>query len=136
MLYVLNVKTWIELFSMIDSSFEQVWLDILNFAKGKSTIKTLVKKVENDIIDIDNVSITVVSKIKRKGKRSERHLLKSDFQYAWALLEAKKEITLRDIGPELDWKRSIIFTFLATSLLNVDWKKIGSSRMKIFLKNC
>ena len=42
---------------MIDDSFEQVWVDIKNYAKGKSTIKTLVHKEVNDIIKTNEDSI-------------------------------------------------------------------------------
>jgi len=118
--------------NLTKKTFEQVWLDILDFAKNQSTIKTLVQEVRNDIISTDDKNITV--KCRRTG--NERVLWKDDFQYAWKCLESKNAITLQDIEPRLRGRKSIIFAFLAKSLSYVNWKKVGSSPLTIYLIDC
>ena len=117
-----------------DRTFEQVWFDILDFAKRKRIIKTLVLEEENEIVSVNNVGVIVKSRGKKGETQKERVLRKCDFQYVWDCLESKKIIGLKDIEPKLIGKRSIIFTFLAKALPYVGWNKTGTNPMTIYLK--
>jgi len=92
------------------TSFEKVWRDILEIARSRKEIKTLVQGKINDIVNVFDVSITVKSKQTKK----KRILPKKDFQYAWETLVQKKITGLQDIDPELRGRKSIIFAFLAS----------------------
>lgn len=90
-------------------SFERVWQDILNVARSRKEIKTLVQEKINAIVNVLDLSITV----KSKETRNKRILPKKDFQYTWDRLRLKGIIGLQDIDPELRGRKSIIFAFLA-----------------------
>jgi len=107
-------------------SFEKVWQDILNIARSRKEIKTLVREKINEIVDVFDVSITV----KSKETRNKRILPKKDFQYAWDRLRLKKIIGLQDIDPELRGRKSIIFAFLA----NLPYVNYEIKPLKIQLK--
>ncbi len=93
--------------------FFEVWNDVLAFAKNHMEIETLSRNNENEIVSVNNESITVKSKKTVKEDENLRILLKDDFQYAWTCLFSKKILRLNDIEPKLRGKKSIIFTFLA-----------------------
>jgi len=90
-------------------SFEKAWQDILNIARSREEIDTLVRRKVNDIVKVFEASITVRS----KETGNNRILPKKDFQYAWNKLMQKRIIELQDIEPELRGRKSIIFAFLA-----------------------
>ena len=79
----------------LDTDFERVWQRILEVARMKKEIKTLVHKVPNQIVSAREDAIVVSSK--RTGYQKERELRKENFQNLWHTLTQRGQLNVDDI---------------------------------------
>jgi len=86
--------------------FETVWNDLTEIARRLKTIDTIDMKISNEIVDIKQNAIYVISE--RTGKKRAVH--KEDVRADWEILISKG--SLRN-GEEKSWHGSIIAAFLS-----------------------
>lgn len=108
-------------------SFDEVWRDLVSYAETNRTISTLDHSKANEILDIGKDKIIV----RPRGTQKEQVLLKDDFRHVWNILTKNGSLELKETKPELMYKKSIIFAFLA-SLSYINSAK--TKPLKIFLR--
>ncbi|GGM71638.1 hypothetical protein GCM10007108_07190 [Thermogymnomonas acidicola] len=102
--------------------FNEAWYRILDFARTHKSVKTLVRKTENEIVGVSESEIRAVSSVRRRGRLSkERVLRKEEFEIAWNMLFSKGSVSSRDISPVLMGRRLIILALMARAL-GLEWK--------------
>jgi hypothetical protein len=78
-------------------SFEEVWSDIKTNLKDdkRKQVQTICKKVVNDIVEIGDLGICVISERSKSHKR--RFISKEEFAYVWPLLSSQGVPTLEPL---------------------------------------
>lgn len=95
----------------VESGFEAVWQDIVNFSKKKKSIETLSRGIKNMIMSVGKDSIVLRSEM----TKMERAVTKEEFRHFWEILKRKGSLEfLKDIeDPKLLRAGSIVVSFLA-----------------------
>lgn len=91
--------------------FEKSWDEITQFAETAERVETIYHGNRNDI-EVINGAIVV----RNLNTETRRRISKSDFEYAYRLLEKEEELTLDALEPELAGEKSILLAILAEAL--------------------
>lgn len=98
---------------MTQKSFTNVWKDIQNIITAVDTVKTLCRKVENEIVEVTSYYVSVRSDKPKAGKIAGkiRTIKRDDFEYVWKTLVKHSIITLDHIT-EITGKRAVTCAIL------------------------
>jgi hypothetical protein len=115
--------------------FNEAWKKITDYAKGNKNLRTLDNDNVNEIRKVDGDEIVVVSYSpnNKEGKRTLRHLRKTDFKKAWDILVDKGSLTGKDLEPILRYRKYIVLAFLKWSL-NLKCEKRGKEPLTIYFR--